>query len=207
MVDIDTVAITDLQVIQQRDTVDNGIVTTYQVNRPVGTLTDGDITDDQPAHIDKCQYMRTGIKGRISQGLEFITVAELRTHKGDAIAMDGATTGDREVVYILGIYPHHTLSPILLEGTQMIDSLVGMGLECRVHIKMEIDIRFQFDRSGEEYMPRGEIYLSATGSRAGINGLLDGFGIIHHTITLGTILHHVIHFRLGKGKQSRHHEH
>lgn len=62
VVDINTVTITDLQIIEQVDTIDHRFVTANQMNGPIGALLDGHITDGQVTDIRQGQHMWTGVK-------------------------------------------------------------------------------------------------------------------------------------------------
>ena len=74
VVHIDAVAIAYLYVVQQRDAIYHGILTTNEVNRPIGSFANGHIPDHQPFHAYQRQHMRTGVKRRVLQGFQFITV-------------------------------------------------------------------------------------------------------------------------------------
>ena len=117
VVDIDTVAITNLQVVQQLDTVNHSPVATYQVNRPVGALLNSHVADGQVLHGSQRQHVRTRIEGLVGQRLQFIRVLQFLAHEGDAIAMNRSLTSDAEVLCIVGIEPQHTLTSVLTKGT------------------------------------------------------------------------------------------
>ena len=62
VVNVNAVAIANLQIIQNGNTIDERIVTTYEMHGPIGTVADGDVAYAQLLHIGKGKYMRTGVK-------------------------------------------------------------------------------------------------------------------------------------------------
>ena len=96
--------------------------------------------------------MRTGIERRVFQRLQFVGIAELGTHEADAIAMNGTTTTDRDVLRILCPQPQHTFAPVFAEGTLRVDLFVGIGLKRSCSFQMQVDVRLQLQRSGQECM-------------------------------------------------------
>ena len=129
VVEIDAVAITDLQVVQQVDAIDDGLVAANQMHCPVSPLLDGHVADGQVLHIRQGQHMRTRIEGLVCKGFKFVGVFQLSTHKGDTIAMNGALASDADIVGVLGPEPQHTLAAVLTKGTQLINRLIGIGLQ------------------------------------------------------------------------------
>ena len=117
VVDVDAVAIANLQVIQQLDAVDHSPFAADQVDRPVGTLLNSHVADGQVLHGSQRQHVRTRIEGLVGQRLQFIRVLQFLAHEGDAIAMNRSLTGDAEVLCIVGIEPQHTLTSVLTKGT------------------------------------------------------------------------------------------
>ena len=193
VVEVNAVAVADLQVVQQLDAVDDSLVATDEVNRPVGTLTDGHVADGQPAHVRQRQYMGTGIESLVGQGLQFVGVFEFGTHKGDAVAVDGALARDADVVGIVGIEPEHTLTLVLAEGTQVIDALVGIGLERGRSLQMEFHVALQFNGASHKDMITGQEHTPAALLTTTVDGLLDGYRIVSDAVTLGTEGRHIIH--------------
>ena len=131
VVEIDAVAITDLQVVQQVDAVDHGLITANQMHCPISAFLDRHVADGQILHIRQCKDMRTGIEGLVCERLQLIRVFQLFAHKGDAIAMNSTLTRDTDILSILGPEPQHTLTTIITKGTQLIDRLIGIGFQRR----------------------------------------------------------------------------
>ena len=182
VVEVDTVAITDLQVVQQVNALDDGLVTPHEMYGPVGTFLDGDIADGQVTHICQCQHMGTGVERLISQGLQFIGILQFSPHEGDAIAMDGALACYGDVLCTVSPKPKHTLATILTKGTQLIDTLIGVGFQRGCSLQEEFDIAFQLDGTSQESMVTGQQHSATALGRTAVDRLLDGLGIVGSAI-------------------------
>ena len=190
VVDVDAVAIAYLEVVEQRDADDRGIVAADEVNRPVGAVADGDIANLQLLDTDEGEHVRTGIE--LVNGLEFVTVEQFFAHETDAVAVDGALAGDGDVAGVLGPKPHHALAFVLLEGTQFVDALVGIGQPCGIRFEMIIDVRLEFDGTTQKRVTGREDHLPATLGRTCVDCFLDGSSVIGNAIALGTEIEHVV---------------
>ena len=190
VVDVDAIAIAYLEVVEQRDADDRGIVTADEVNRPVGTVADGDIANLQFLDTDESEHVRTGVE--LVNGLEFITVEQFFAHEADAVAVDGALASDGDVAGVLGPKPHHTFALILLEGAQLVDALVGIGKPCGIRFEMIIDVGLEFDGTAQERVTGREDHLSATLGRTCVDCFLDGSSVIGNAIALGSEIEHVV---------------
>ena len=73
----------------------------YKVHGPIGSLADRDITYGEISHIGECEHVRARVKCRIGERFQFIGIANLRTHKTDAIAVYGSTAANRDIFSIL----------------------------------------------------------------------------------------------------------
>ena len=130
VVEVDAVAIADLQVVQQVDAIDDSLVAANQMHRPISALLDRHVADSEIGHIRQGQHMRTRVECLVGKGLQFIRVRQFGTHEGDAVAMNGTLTRNADVLGILSPKPQHTLTAILTECTQLIDRLIGIGFQC-----------------------------------------------------------------------------
>ena len=190
VVDIDAVAIAYLEVVEQRDADDRCIVAADEVYGPIGTVADGDVANLQLLDTDEGEHVRTRIE--LVNGLELVAVEQFFAHEADAIAVDGALSGDGDVAGVLGPKPHHALAFVLLEGAQFVDTLVGIGQPCGIRFEMIIDVGLEFDGSAQEGVTGREDHLSATLCRTCVDGFLDGGSVIGNAIALGAEIEHVV---------------
>ena len=116
MVYIDAVAIAYLQIVQNRDAINGGIVATNEMNRPIGTVADGYITNHCLLYIDKRQHMRTGIK--VGHRFQLVRIFQFLAHKGDTVSVYSSCSGDRYLFQVLTINPHHTFTTVIAESAQ-----------------------------------------------------------------------------------------
>ena len=117
MVNIDTVAIANLKIVQKVDAVDDSLVASDEMHSPVSSFTNSDIPYCEIPYISKCQHMRTRVKSLVCKRLEFIGITELGPHERYAITMNGALAGDADVIGIICINPHHSFAPVLSKST------------------------------------------------------------------------------------------
>ena len=74
VVDIDTVTIADLKIIQEVDAINNRLVATDEMYCPICTLADSDVTDGEIPNISKCQHMRTRIERLVCKRLQLVRI-------------------------------------------------------------------------------------------------------------------------------------
>ena len=174
VIQVDAVAIAYLQVVEQLDAVDDSLVAAHQVNRPIGSLADGHVADRQVPHVCQRQHMGPWVEGLVCQRLQLVTVLQLRPHEGDAIPMDSSLAGNRDVLRSIGIEPHHALTTVLTEGTQMEDALVWIGLQRGRCLQIEFHVALQFYGASQKGVVPGQEHPAATFRRATVDGLLYG---------------------------------
>ena len=192
VVEVDAITITDLQVVEQVDALDDGLVATHEMYGPVGTLLDGHITDGEVTHIRQRQHMGTGVEGLVCQRLQLIAVAQLCSHEGDAIAVDGALACNADVLGIVGPEPEHTLTSIFSKGTQAVDALIGIGFQRGCGFKIQLHVALQLDGTCQERMIAWQQHSAAAFSGTTVNHLLDGLGIVGLTITFCSGNSHIV---------------
>ena len=141
MIDINAITITDLEIVEQIDTINHSPIATDEMHRPVSTFPNGNITDIEIPDSHQGKHMRTGIES--SDRFEFVTIKKFSTHKPDTIAMNRTMTRERKILHILRPYPHHTLTLVLTEGTEMIDTLIGIGFPDGIGFQNDVHIRLQ----------------------------------------------------------------
>ena len=117
MVDINAVAIANLQIVEQRNTLDVGILAPHQVHGPVGSVANSHVAHQQMAHSDEGQHMGARVELRVFQRLQLIAVAKLGSHEGDTVAVDGSSACDGKVLDVFTPKPHHALAAVLAEST------------------------------------------------------------------------------------------
>ena len=103
VVDVYTVAIAYLQVVEEIDAIDHRILAAYEMECPVSAFADGDVAHLHVLHTDEREDMRPGIKG--GNGLQLVGVRQLTAHKAHAVAIDGAASTNSDVVGIFGPKP------------------------------------------------------------------------------------------------------
>ena len=86
MVDVDAITITYLEIVEKIDSIYHRPITTDEVNGPIGTFTNGDVTDMEVLHTHQGQDVRTRIES--GDRLQLIAIKKFSTHKLDAIAMN-----------------------------------------------------------------------------------------------------------------------
>ena len=145
MIDINAITITDLEVVEQIDTINHSPITSDEMHSPVSTFPNGNITDIEIPDSHQGKHVRTGIES--SDRFEFVTIKKFSTHKPDTIAMNRTMTRERKILHILRPYPHHTLTLVLTEGTEMIDTLIGIGFPDGIGFQNDVHIRLQLYRS------------------------------------------------------------
>ena len=155
VVDINTVTIADLQIIEQVDTIDHRLVTTNQMNGPISALLDGHVTNREISDICQRQHMRTRVECLVCQWLQLITVFQFRPHESDSITMNGALARNTDVLSIVGIEPQHTFALILSEGTQVINTFIGMSFQRGGSFQIQLHITLQFQRTSHKDMITG----------------------------------------------------
>ena len=138
MIDINAITITNLEIVEQIDAINHSTITTDEMNRPVSTFPNGNITDIEIPDSHQGKHMRTGIKS--SNRLEFVTVKELCPHKLDTIAMNRTMPRERKILHILRPYPHHSLTLVLAEGAEMIDTFIGIGFPDGIGFKNDVHV-------------------------------------------------------------------
>ena len=148
VVEVDTVAIADFEIVEQVDAIDDSTVTSHKVECPVGSVAYGHIAHHDISHIGEGDDMRTGVEG--GDGFQFVGVVEFGAHKSHTIAADGSHTGDRDILGMLGINPHHSLAFVVAKCAEMVNRLIGIGKKCSSGLKMEFDVGFQLYRASEE---------------------------------------------------------
>ena len=192
MVDVDAVAIAYLEVVDEADANDRSVVAADEVNGPVGSVADGHVAYLKLLDTYEREHVRTRVEARVGKFLELVAVVQLCTHEGNAIAIDGSLTCDRDILGVFGPYPHHALALVLLERREMINALIGIGTPHGVDFEMIIDIRLQFYRTREEGLARREDDLSSTVGRTFVDGFLNGNGIVGDAIAHSTIIEDII---------------
>ena len=141
MIDINTITITDLEIIKQIDAINHSPIATDEMHRPVSTFPNGNITDIEIPDSHQGKHVRTGIES--SDRFELVTIKKFSPHKLDTIAMNRTMPRERKILHILRPYPHHTLTLILTEGAEMIDTLIGIGFPDGIGFQNDVHIRFQ----------------------------------------------------------------
>ena len=104
--------------------INGGIVATNEMNRPIGTIADGYITNHCLLYIDKRQHMRTGIEVR--HRLQLVRIFQFLAHKGDTVSVYSSCSGDGYLFQVLTINPHHTFTTVIAESAQCIGSLLSL---------------------------------------------------------------------------------
>ena len=203
MVDIDTIAIANFQVVQQINAINHSFIATNQVNSPVGALLDGYIANGEILYIGKCEYMWTWVESLILQRLQLVAVAQLGSHKGDAIAMNGALTTDTDILGMLGPKPQHTFTSILTKGAQVVNTFIGVCLQGGSSFQIKLNITLELDGTSHKGMITWQQHTTATLSRTAVDSTLNGLGIICNTITYSSCCRHIVN-RLCR---CRHHYH
>ena len=138
MININAITITDFEIVEQTDAVNHSPIATDEMHRPVSTFPNGNIPDIEIPDSHQGKHMRTGIEG--SNRFEFVTVKEFCTHKLDTIAMNRTMTRERKILHILRPYPHHSLTLVLAEGAEMIDTLIGIGFPDGIGFKNDVHV-------------------------------------------------------------------
>ena len=141
MIDINTITITDLEIVEQIDAVNHSSIATDEMHRPVSTFPYRNITDIEIPDSHQGKHVRTRIES--SDRFEFVTIKKFSTHKPDTIAMNRTMPRERKILHILRPYPHHTLTLVLTEGAEMIDTLIGIGFPDGIGFQNDVHIRFQ----------------------------------------------------------------
>lgn len=72
MIDINTITITDLEIIKQIDAINHCPIATDEMNSPVSTFPNGNITDIEIPDSHQGKHVRTGIEG--SDRFELVTI-------------------------------------------------------------------------------------------------------------------------------------
>ena len=106
------------------------------MHRPIGSLGDGYVANDNILHIGQRKHMWTRVERRVLERFQFVRVVELGTHETNAVAVNGATSGDGDILCILRPKPQHALAAILAKGAELIDTLIGIGLQHRRGLQM-----------------------------------------------------------------------
>ena len=119
---------------------------------PVGALLNGYIANGQILHIGKRKYVWTWVESLILQWLQLVAVAQLSTHKGDTITMNGALTTDADVLSMLSPKPQHTLATVLSKSTQLINTLIGVSLQGGSSFQIKLNIALKLNRTSHEGM-------------------------------------------------------
>ena len=145
MVEVYAVAIAYLQIVQQVDAVNDCSVASNEMHRPVGTVADCNVTYGKIVYVNKRKHMRTWVES--GNGLKLVRVVKLLSHEGNAVAMNYSLACYGNVVGSVGIYPHHALTTVLTKGTEVVDALIRIGYQHSRSLKVQIDIRFQAQRS------------------------------------------------------------
>ena len=192
MVDIDTIAIADFQVVQQINAINHSFIATNQMNSPVSALFDGDIADGEILHISQREHMWARVEGLILQRLQLVAVAQLGSHKGDAIAMNGALTADADILGMLGPKPQHTFASILTKGAQVVNTFIGVCLQGGSSFQIKLNITLELDGTSHEGMITWQQHTTATLSRTAVDSTLNGLGIVCDTITYSSCCRHIV---------------
>ena len=96
--------------------------------------------------------MWTRIESLICQWFQLVAVLQFCTHEGDAITVDGTLAGNGDVLSIVGPEPEHSLATVLAKSAQVINALVGIGLQCGCSLQIKFYIAFQLDWTSQESM-------------------------------------------------------
>ena len=176
VVDVDAVAVTYLEVVEQVDAVYHHAVATHEVQCPVCTILDGDVAHGDVAHVGEGEHMGSRVEG--GDGFEFVGVAQLFPHEGYAVAVDDSLACDEDVLRSVGIEPKHAFPLVGSKGAEMIDALVGVGLDDRCGGEEEHNVGLQFHRSAEVGVAGTESDDAAALLRALVDGLLYGSCIV-----------------------------
>ena len=131
MVEVDAIAIAYLQVVEQLDAVDHSTVAAHEMHGPIGALCDGNVANNNVLHVGQRKHVRTGVERRVLERLQLVRVVEFGTHETNAVAVNGATSGDGDILCIVRPKPQHSLTAILAKGAELIDTLIGIGLQHR----------------------------------------------------------------------------
>ena len=190
MVYIDAVAIAYLQIVQNRDTINGGIIATNEMNRPIGTIADGYITDHCLLYIDKRQHMRTGIK--VGHRFQLVRIFQFFAHKGDTVSVYSSCSGDRYLFQVLTINPHHAFTTVIAESAQGIGSLIGIGKQAGIRFQVQFYKRGKMERTAHESTPRRNKYRSATRLGTLVDSGLYSSGVIGHAVTFGSVIHNIV---------------
>ena len=188
MININTITIAYFQIIQKINSIYQSTITAYQMNCPIGTFTNRNITDRQILHTYQREDMRTRIEG--CYRFQFIAVKQLCSHKLNTIAMNRTMSGERQIFYILSPNPHHTFTFILTKGTFPIDAFIRIRFPDGMGLQDYIDIRLQFDWSRKECMISRENDIASSCLRTSVDGFLNGRSIICHPIAFSSKIHY-----------------
>ena len=192
MIEIDTVAIANLEIVQKIDSIDDSLVTAHEMYRPICSFLDGDIADGEIADIRQRQYMRARIESLISQRLQLIGVFQLCPHEGNAVAMNGAFSCYTDVLGIFGPEPQHAFAAILTECAQVVDVLIRIGFQGGCRLQVEFHVTLQLDRACHKCMITRKQHSSTTLSRAFVDDTLNDLSVVCLTITLGSKSSHIV---------------
>ena len=141
MIDINAITITDLEIVEQIDAINHSPIATDEMHRPVSTFPYRNITDIEIPDSHQGKHMRTGIES--GNRFELVTVKKFSTHKPDTIAMNRTMPRERKILHILRPYPHHSLTLVLTEGAEMIDTFIRIGFPDGIGFKNDVHIRLQ----------------------------------------------------------------
>ena len=194
MVHVDAVAVADFQVVQDADAVYRSVTAADEMYGPVGAVADGHVADDQLLDIRQCQHVRARVE--VGHGLQFVRVFQFLAHECHAVAVDGSRSGDGDILQVFSANPHHAFAPVLAKCTLGIDALVRVRQQARIGFKMQVDIRGEPEGAAQEGMSGRDEHRAASCLRAGVNGALQGWGIVGGAIARGSVVQDVVHIGL-----------
>ena len=193
VIDIDAVSVTDFKVVQKADSIDIHVVTTHQMDCPIRTVAYGQISDIQLIHPIECKHVRTGVKERVTERLEFVAILEFRSHKSNGVAVYRAASAQADVFRITGIKPQHSFSAIRPESAELVYALVGIGEQYGAGLEMIVDVSLELHGAAKEGLACGEKHLSSPVGVTLVYGFLNGCAVVGESVSFGAEAGHVIH--------------
>ena len=150
MVEVDAVAIANLQLIEQTHVVDASPVATDKMDGPIGSVLHGDARYLKVAATKEGKHMGTRVELGILQLFEDVGIFQLRSHEGNAIAVDDALARERDVVGPVGPKPEHALAPVVAKGRKRVATFIGMSQKPTACLEVVVDVTFQFQWTRKE---------------------------------------------------------